>query len=86
MASRSKILGLYKQMMKESKKFSNYNFREYAIRRVRDGFKEGKVETEPTRVSELVKFAEDQLAVITRQATVGQLYQENAMVLEAKKK
>lgn len=86
MASRGKILGLYKQMMQESKKFSNYNFRAYAIRRVRDGFKAGKAETESSRVAELVKHGEDQFLVLKRQVTVGQLYQENAMVLEGMKK
>ena len=80
------MLSLYKQMMKESKLFTNYNFREYALRRVRDGFKQGKTETDPAKVAELFKYAEENLESIKRQVVIGRLYQENAMVLEAMKK
>lgn len=73
-------------MMKESKRFSNYNFREYALRRVRDGFREGQVETDPSKIAERIKLAEENLSVLRRQVVVGQLYQGDAMVLEAMKK
>ena len=86
MAARSKVLVLYKQMLREGRSFSNYNFREYAIRRVRDGFQQGKGETDASKISQLIKSAEENLSVMKRQALVGQLYRDNGMVLEAMKK
>ena len=82
--SRSKVLSLYKQMMTKSKLFTNYNFWEYALRRVQDSCKQGKIETDTAKV-ELFKYAEENLESLKRQVVIGRLYQENAMVLEAMK-
>ncbi|KAL4623442.1 LYR motif-containing protein 4-like [Arapaima gigas] len=38
-SSRYQVLSLYRMLLKESKKFPSYNFRMYALRRVRDGFR-----------------------------------------------
>ena len=45
-----RILSLYKTMLRESQKFVDKNYRSYAIRRVRDGFKEGAKETDEAKV------------------------------------
>ena len=83
MASRSYILTLYKEMLRESQKFSGYNFRNYALRRVKDAFREGKCETDKEKVQGLVKKAEDNLSVIKRQALLSNMYKDKSLVIES---
>lgn len=85
MASKSRILSLYKQLLREGQKFSQYNFREYALRRVRDGFVQAKNETNPAKIDKLVKHAEDNLIMIKRQVVLGELYKNNILIIEAVK-
>lgn len=82
MASRSYILAIYKQMLRESQKFSGYNFRNYALRRTRDAFKEGMKESDKEKVQELVKKAQENLGVVQRQATLSNMYKDKISVIE----
>lgn len=82
MASRNYILALYKQMMRESQKFPDYNFRSYALRRVKDGFREGQKEGDQQRIAELVQKAQENLGIIKRQTVIGNLYGDNPSVIE----
>ncbi|KAK2166795.1 hypothetical protein LSH36_35g06053 [Paralvinella palmiformis] len=84
MTSRTKALSLYKALLRESRKFSNYNFRTYALRRVKDAFRENKVVTDQSKIGELLIFGEESLKIIQRQVTVGQLYGDLPVVLEKK--
>nr|ACI66069.1 LYR motif-containing protein 4 [Salmo salar] len=38
--SRTQVISLYRMLIKESKKFPSYNYRTYALRRVKDSFRE----------------------------------------------
>jgi len=38
MSSRTQVLSLYRSLLRTSKGFVNYNFREYALRHVRESF------------------------------------------------
>ena len=73
-------------MLRESQKFSEYNFRCYALRRVHDAFKKGQKEADKQKVQELIKKAEDNLAMIKRQTVIGNLYKENPFVMEGSPK
>ncbi|XP_042608138.1 LYR motif-containing protein 4 isoform X2 [Cyprinus carpio] len=66
-SSREHVLSLYRLLLKESKKFPSYNYRTYALRRVRDAFRENRTVEDPKVVEELVKRARDGLALIQRQ-------------------
>ena len=74
LATNSKVLSLYKTMLRASEKFVDKNYRSYAIRRVRDGFKQGAKEKEPARINGCIIYAKDNLEIIKRQSTVGQLF------------
>uniref|UniRef100_A0A8C1C5F8 LYR motif containing 4 n=2 Tax=Cyprinus carpio TaxID=7962 RepID=A0A8C1C5F8_CYPCA len=71
-SSREHVLSLYRLLLKESKKFPSYNYRTYALRRVRDAFRENRTVEDPKVVEELVKRARDGLALIQRQASLSQ--------------
>lgn len=45
----------YRSLLRQSRQFAAYNFREYAKRRTRDSFREHQHETEERRVQELVQ-------------------------------
>jgi len=74
MASRPQTLALYKTMMRESSKFTDFNFRSYFQRRVRDGFKESMSLSEGPQIQEQLQIAQQNLQMIRRQATLSQLF------------
>ncbi|XP_068622048.1 protein bcn92 [Battus philenor] len=82
MASKSQILSIYKNLLRESQKFPNYNFRLYAIRRVRDAFKEKKSLQDQKLIKKEYDFAKVNLEVIKRQVVVGDMYRTEKLVIE----
>uniref|UniRef100_A0A182ILR3 Complex 1 LYR protein domain-containing protein n=1 Tax=Anopheles atroparvus TaxID=41427 RepID=A0A182ILR3_ANOAO len=74
-AHKMKVLSLYKQMLRESQKFDSYNYRMYALRRIRDAFRDNKTLTDSASIADSLSYAMKNLAIIKRQTIVGQLYQ-----------
>ncbi|XP_031215489.1 LYR motif-containing protein 4 isoform X2 [Mastomys coucha] len=66
-SSRAQVLDLYRAMMRESKHFSAYNYRMYAVRRIRDAFRENKNVKDPVEIQALVNKAKRDLEIIRRQ-------------------
>ncbi|XP_011886588.1 PREDICTED: LYR motif-containing protein 4 isoform X1 [Cercocebus atys] len=66
-SSRAQVLDLYRAMLRESKRFSSYNYRTYAVRRIRDAFRENKNVKDPVEIQTLVNKAKRDLEVIRRQ-------------------
>ncbi|XP_071067059.1 LYR motif-containing protein 4 isoform X1 [Dasypus novemcinctus] len=66
-SSRAQVLDLYRAMLRESKHFSAYSYRTYAIRRIRDAFRENKNVKDPVEIQTLVNKAKRDLGIIRRQ-------------------
>ncbi|EPQ09830.1 LYR motif-containing protein 4 [Myotis brandtii] len=66
-SSRARVLDLYRAMLRESKQFSAYNYRTYAIRKIRDAFRENKNMKDPVEIQALVNKAKRDLEMIRRQ-------------------
>ncbi|XP_061851645.1 LYR motif-containing protein 4 isoform X3 [Colius striatus] len=66
-SSRAQVLRLYRALLRESQRFSSYNYRTYAIRRIRDAFRENKNVKDSETIEELVNKAKANLEVIHRQ-------------------
>ncbi|XP_030347940.1 LYR motif-containing protein 4 isoform X1 [Strigops habroptila] len=66
-SSRAQVLRLYRALLRESQRFSSYNYRMYAIRRIRDAFRENKNVKDSEKIEELVNKAKANLEVIRRQ-------------------
>ncbi|GAU95343.1 hypothetical protein RvY_06976-2 [Ramazzottius varieornatus] len=79
---RGEVLMLYKNLLRASQEFSNYNFRSYANRTVKEAFSEYKVEKNPQRIQELMAKGEKNLEIIRRQARLGNLYSSDKLVIE----
>ncbi|CAD7673906.1 unnamed protein product [Nyctereutes procyonoides] len=66
-SSRAQVLDLYRAMLRESKHFGAYNYRTYAVRRIRDAFRENKNVKDPAEIQALVNKAKRDLGIIRRQ-------------------
>ncbi|XP_067910584.1 LYR motif-containing protein 4 isoform X2 [Heterodontus francisci] len=65
--TRCQVLSLYRVMLKESKKFPSYNYRTFALRRIKDAFRENKNVTNPEVIQELIEKAKANIEIIQRQ-------------------
>jgi len=66
-------LPLFRTLSREARKMNDYNFRMYAIRRVREGFEMNRnLAGEEAAVA--LRSGEEQLAVLRRQVILGDLY------------
>ena len=81
---RSLVLSLYRQMLRESSKFPSYNYRSYALRRVRDGFRANSKIENSSHINDLLKETQENLNLIRRQVIIGKLYPSNKLVIEEK--
>uniref|UniRef100_A0A803WBR6 LYR motif containing 4 n=1 Tax=Ficedula albicollis TaxID=59894 RepID=A0A803WBR6_FICAL len=66
-SSRAQVLRLYRALLRESQRFGSYNYRTYAIRRIRDAFRENKNLSDSEKIEELLNKAKANLEVIQRQ-------------------
>ena len=82
-STRSNVLSLYKQLLKEGNKVTDYNFRNYFVRRTRDAFKENKSLTDSNQIEKCVLKAQNDLAVLKRQATMSQLFGSGKLIIES---
>ncbi|XP_063075151.1 LYR motif-containing protein 4 [Engraulis encrasicolus] len=81
-SSRAQVLSLYRMLLRESTKFPSYNYRTYALRRVKDGFRENIAVDNPKALDVLLNQARESLAVIKRQVAIGQYYTTQKTVVE----
>ncbi|KAF2839073.1 hypothetical protein M501DRAFT_1003627 [Patellaria atrata CBS 101060] len=73
---------LYRSLLRQSKQFAAYNFREYAKRRTRDAFREHKNETGERTIQDLIQKGLKELQVLKRQTVISQFYQLDRLVVE----
>ncbi|XP_066539126.1 LYR motif-containing protein 4 [Hoplias malabaricus] len=81
-SSRSQVLSLYRRLLKESSNFPSYNYRTYALRRVRDAFRENRNVEDPRALEQLLSKACESLAIIQRQVSIGRMYETQRIVVE----
>jgi hypothetical protein len=63
-ASAGQVRSLYRQLLRQSKQFAAYNFREYATRRTRDAFRENQTVTEEGKVQDLIEKGQKELRML----------------------
>lgn len=89
MVGRSASLSLYRSLLREAKRVDNYNFRLYAIRRIKVGYRSSNIikkdaANDADAAAELAAYREgiEQLNVLKRQSIVGNLYPSARSVME----
>lgn len=80
------ILGLYRQLLSKAGKFDNYNFREYAKRKIHDSFKEHKGLLDEQAITSFYNEGVNNLALLTRQTTISQMFTFDKLVVEPLKR
>ncbi|KAJ3580575.1 hypothetical protein NHX12_034371 [Muraenolepis orangiensis] len=81
-SSRAQVIALFRGLIRESKKFPSYNFRNYALRRIKDGFREHRHVDNQKEMDQLLSGARESLALIRRQVSVGQMYSTQKTIVE----
>jgi len=79
---RLQILALYKNLLRESAKFTAYNYRLYFLRRVKDGFREGRALTDASKISGELDRAQRTLESLKRQAVIQNMFSSGPLVIE----
>ncbi|KAK3700389.1 hypothetical protein LTR37_016000 [Vermiconidia calcicola] len=79
------VRSLYRSLLRTSKQFSAYNFREYATRRTKDAFREHSTLSDERRIQELMQKGLKELQVLKRQTVVSQFFQLDRLVVEGGK-
>lgn len=80
----SKVVALYRALLINANLIPHYNFKSYALRRIKHDFKKNRVVQDPTLISSLYQSGLQQLDMLKRQRIIGQLYPEEQSVLEVK--
>ncbi|PVI02316.1 hypothetical protein DM02DRAFT_589658 [Periconia macrospinosa] len=79
------VRSLYRSLLRQGSQFAAYNFREYAKRRTRDGFREHQKEGDERRIQELIQRGLKDLQMMKRQTVVSQFFQMDRLVVEGGK-
>ncbi|KAL7563755.1 hypothetical protein ACA910_020441 [Epithemia clementina (nom. ined.)] len=74
-------LHLYRALLRQAKGMKDYNFRMYALRRVKVGFQKNRSLQGEDAAAALANGM-DQLEMLRRQATLSQLYPSARSVME----
>ncbi|KAG8934824.1 hypothetical protein FRC03_009520 [Tulasnella sp. 419] len=83
--SRNMIISLYGDLLRTSRSFASYNFRNYFIRNTRLRFRENLNEKDPVKIQQLYDEGRKELEVLTRAAVVNRLYEGPRLVVEKSK-
>lgn len=78
----SDLRKLYKALLRNGAHFSDYNFREYAVRRTRDAFRANMFEGDQEVVKKLYYDGLTNLAVLKRQTQISQMFKTDPVVVE----
>ncbi|KAG5358201.1 LYR motif-containing protein 4 [Yarrowia sp. B02] len=81
-AHKTLALDLYRQLLRNGYRMAGYNFRQYAIRRTRDGFRANQHLKERGEIESAIKYAEKELGVLKRQSVISQMYAGEPLVVE----
>mmetsp|Transcript_22029 Transcript_22029/g.37457 ORF Transcript_22029/g.37457 Transcript_22029/m.37457 type:complete len:145 (+) Transcript_22029:1090-1524(+) len=72
---------LYRSLVREARKIKDYNFRSYALRRMKAGFVKNR-NLQGEEASAAIHDGKEQLEVLKRQAILSQLYPSARSVME----
>lgn len=75
-------VSLFRTLLREAKQMTDYNFRSFAVRRVKAGFKTNRNLQGREEAAAALKTGEEQLAVMKRQVVIGKMYPSARSVME----
>ncbi|CAB9527263.1 LYR motif-containing protein 4 [Seminavis robusta] len=78
----SAAISLFRSLAREAKHLNDYNFRSYAVRRVKVGFQKSR-ELQGEEAAAAMKYGQEQLKILKRQVILGDLYPSGRSVMES---
>ncbi|KAL3790364.1 hypothetical protein HJC23_002750 [Cyclotella cryptica] len=75
-------LSLFRSLLRQARNMDNYNFREYATRRVRVGFENNR-NLAGDHLDMALREGREQLDILKRQVVLGRLYPSAPSVMES---
>ena len=81
-SSRATTLALYRSLLRAGSGFTNYNFREYALRSVRDRFRANMGLSDAEAITTALHDGRQQLELLKRQASISQLFPQGKHAME----
>ncbi|XP_064555518.1 protein bcn92 [Drosophila montana] len=85
MSTRRQAITLYRNLLRESEKLPSYNFRMYALRKIRDTFRANRMVNDFKEIDRHMANAKQSLELIRRQVIIGHLYTTDKLVIEQTK-
>ncbi|XP_033230899.1 LYR motif-containing protein 4 [Belonocnema kinseyi] len=79
---REAVLKLYGDLIRESRKWHSYNYRTFALRKIRHEFQENKSVTDQSTLKESFVHGQEALELIKRQVVIGNLYSTRPLIIE----
>ena len=80
--SSSAVLGLYRGLLRAARGFTNYNFREYSLRCVRDDYRAKCGLSDADAITRAYEDGRVQLAMLQRQSTISRLFPQGKHAME----
>ncbi|XP_076296239.1 LYR motif-containing protein bcn92 [Lasioglossum baleicum] len=84
-SGKNAVLSLYRNLIRESKKWKSYAYRTYALRKVRHEFQENKSLVHQAEIAKQYNKGIEALGIIKRQASIGNLYTTRPLIIETAK-
>ena len=85
--SQRQVLQLYRALLKEAKAFPSYNYREYAIAKIKHTFHCQKDMTDPQAITTAMKKGKEALEMMKRQCRLQSMYNPNVrLVIEGEER
>ncbi|KAJ1679305.1 hypothetical protein EV182_002317 [Spiromyces aspiralis] len=75
-------LHLYRHLLRSSRRFGTYNFREYVYRRTRDAFRANQHVGDPDKIRTLLDEGQRQLKIAERQGAINSMFAMHEIVIE----
>lgn len=82
MSKEQRIAHLFKQMLRASNNFTDYNFRAYFTRRVKEEFRRHGNVKSPKEQDKFIAEAEKTLGILQRQSALSQFYRGLKLPIE----
>lgn len=73
---------LYRQLVREAERFPQYNYRMYALRKIKDEFA-GRSNLQGTELEHFLQAGQGELERLRRMTAVAALYAKDSLVIEA---
>ncbi|KAL5966325.1 LYR motif-containing protein 4 [Taenia solium] len=82
MSGERRIVHLFKEMLRASNNFTDYNFRAYFTRRIREEFRKHRNVKSPEEQDKFIAEAEKTLGILQRQSALSNFYRGLKLPIE----